>query len=1165
MGSSLVVLLALSIALAYAQDPGDVDFSQDVDFQEPYYAVVSDSQSDQTANIEFSGVRVAPSTAVTEIEHIRLSSRGPAVIRGNGTRGNNSAMNNATDTPTTPLFDYSSYPPVVVKTAVILTKHAGTPYDHDVLAPALDIAFARARRDYNVIFDKKDYLYEVDPAPTDPALLVGRTPGCWMWNASGMASYAINNSVNVIVGPACTDDMRAVNELTTFFDVVTVTGAANLIDSTSGYRYLTRCGYNTYDMWTFLIKMFQHYQWTSICVIYDFDSTQFSVEAASLIQNLKDKALVPYDIRINGTEFEDFDSIPNHLKDCGRQSRVIIFVMKGHLTRYFLIQASRQKLLNGEYVFFTADIFLEDIMGPSGNWKQRDGYDKEAMAAYQHLFILTIRDSKGTLEYQHFATDVRHQARRHYNKTSDDDVVINYYSATFHDGIVMLARALRQAREKPLFANQVPPQVPRSQNTIRFMWNSTFRGASGRVYINPDGDRSDDLTIYKMINGTMGHFSVVAEYFGLVGNYSEVEAINWGTPDGSPPLNQPLCGYLEDLCIDTVTAAAIGGSLGAVVVLAFLIGCLVCYCRTKDARARADNDWIAEWEDLQMDVVGAGSSRMSMNSLNSSSKSMSKPSLQSDEEGGSLRKRRKPPPSNGKLGFANWQGRLVMVIICEKQLLRLNRSMAAEIKLVRNLSDEHILKFLGAVLGPDNVAVLGEYCSKGTLQDLLADETAKLDWIFRYSLLSDIVKGISFLHGSALGCHGRLTSACCYVDGKFVLKVGNYGLPTLYRKAIPHELNFQYYASMFWTAPELLDYPNGPGTQEGDVYAYGIILQEVILREEPYSMYTIEPEEIIAKVRTPELFFRPSVPSTDGALGLLSLMEQCWQEDPMERPRFPQIKTSLRQMTRGAVEKSNIVDLLISQMESYTADLERMVEEKTLAFQEEKTKADALLNQILPSSVAEKLKKGEAVPPEQFESATIFFSDIVGFQTMALESTAIQIVDFLNDLYSLFDGTMPKFDVYKVETIQDSYMVASGLPVRNGLNHAKEQALLSLTLMDLIKSFKIRHRPDETARLRVGLNSGPVVTSVIGLAVPRYCLFGDTVNTASRMESTGQGLKIQISPSTKAILDGFGLFTMKERGEIEVKGKGKIRTYWLTGEKDDALIDAEPEPEPPKA
>jgi hypothetical protein len=129
-------------------------------------------------------------------------------------------------------------------------------------------------------------------------------------------------------------------------------------------------------------------------------------------------------------------------------------------------------------------------------------------------------------------------------------------------------------------------------------------------------------------------------------------------------------------------------------------------------------------------------------------------------------------------------------------------------------------------------------------------------------------------------------------------------------------------------------------------------------------------------------------------------------------------------------------------------------------------------------------------------------------------------------------------------------MVVSGLPVKHGENHAREIARMSLRLLEAVKTFRIRHRPNKKLQLRIGLHTGPCCAGVVGVKMPRYCLFGDTVNTASRMESTGQPLKIHVSPFTKGVLDQFQTFILETRGETEMKGKGKMTTYWLLGERE---------------
>lgn len=154
-------------------------------------------------------------------------------------------------------------------------------------------------------------------------------------------------------------------------------------------------------------------------------------------------------------------------------------------------------------------------------------------------------------------------------------------------------------------------------------------------------------------------------------------------------------------------------------------------------------------------------------------------------------------------------------------------------------------------------------------------------------------------------------------------------------------------------------------------------------------------------------------------------------------------------------------------------------------------------------AVAERLLLGGRVEPEEFACVSIYFSDIVGFTALAARSSPVQVADLLNDLYSSFDAAIQQYRVYKVETIGDAYMVAAGLPTREP-DHADQLATMALHLLHLAGRFRVRHLPDTPLHLRSGLHSGPVCAAVVGLTMPRYCLFGDTVNTASRMESTGE-------------------------------------------------------------
>ena len=232
----------------------------------------------------------------------------------------------------------------------------------------------------------------------------------------------------------------------------------------------------------------------------------------------------------------------------------------------------------------------------------------------------------------------------------------------------------------------------------------------------------------------------------------------------------------------------------------------------------------------------------------------------------------------------------------------------------------------------------------------------------------------------------------------------------------------------------------------------------------------------------------------------------------------------------------------------------KLYNEKVGIYQNEKKKTEKLLGSLLPRPIIKQMKRGQIPKPEVFEKTTVFFCDIVSFTNIASDSTAHQIIEFLNDLYNLFDDRLEGYDVYKVETIGDAYMVASGVPVSNGTHHAIEVAKMSLDLLAKVLTFEIQHKPGFRLKLRMGMHSGSVFGGVVGTKIPHYSIFGDTVEIAGLMESTGQPMQIQMTESTTSILEQTGGFMYTPRGFVHLPRVGEYSTYWLVGRKEEEVV-----------
>ncbi|OUC47381.1 adenylate/guanylate cyclase catalytic domain protein [Trichinella nativa] len=757
---------------------------------------------------------------------------------------------------------------------------------------------------------------------------------------------------------------------------------------------------------------------------------------------------------------------------------------------------------SGKYIFFS--IHIHSDMQDDFSWQLSNVSQAEReqdLKTFASLKIVTLRRPSQSL-YRRFEEDVKALAQKKFNYTQitgkpykvckllyfelciistyGNKAQVTKFTSAFYDAIMLYAIALNETLSLGF--------SPRNGLEVtRRMWNRSFAGIGGNVTISKDGDRFSDYSVLDL-NPQTGTFEEVAYYAGSQDKLYVVGQWYWA--GGSPPPDRPICGFDNSKCPSkNLSPWAVILIVFSTLTVIFGVIALFVFRRYKLEAELRTMSWRIFWDELsgqkkQNKCRKRNDSRAfhwlyeQRNSLiceeNYDDSFTSLTDSLCTVEGLELEKEK-----NAFTKIANYRGQIVAVkmLNIQRNRIELSRKLLIELKKMKDLSHEHVTRFVGACIDSPHYCIVTEYCPKGSLQ------------------------GMVFIHSTDIRSHGKLKSTNCVVDSRFVLKITDFGLNHIHELETVKEdfLSNSFWRAKLWTAPELLrlDCPPMGGTQKGDVYSFAVILHEMLFRRGVF--YTSDENsfarDIVENVRMGmQPPFRPTVLETSFDGVIISLMVRCWSENPDDRPDFRMIRKQVISLTRE-FETSNIVDNLLRRMEQYANNLESLVQERTADYLQEKQKAENLLYQLLPKSVASQLIKGEPVKAEAFDCVTIYFSDIVGFTSLCADSTPMEVVNLLNDLYTCFDSIIENYDVYK-----------------NGVAHAFEIARMALALLSAVRCFTIVHRPKEQLKLRIGIHSGPVCAGVVGLKMPRYCLFGDT---------------------------------LEYRGEVVMKGKGAQVTYWL--------------------
>eukprot|EP00045_Choanoeca_perplexa_P014917 m.178541 g.178541 ORF g.178541 m.178541 type:complete len:1090 (+) comp16840_c0_seq1:161-3430(+) len=451
-------------------------------------------------------------------------------------------------------------------------------------------------------------------------------------------------------------------------------------------------------------------------------------------------------------------------------------------------------------------------------------------------------------------------------------------------------------------------------------------------------------------------------------------------------------------------------------------------------------------------------------------------------------------------------------------------SLANEMRILSKIRHPCVVTIMGAVIdGQGGSMLVLEYMEHGSLCDLFQNKQMEVDGEILKPVIQDAASGLQFLHNfSKPIIHGDIKSSNVLLDSNFRGKIADLNLSASRKCAYKGGIGTPQYM-----APELLQ--GQCFSTASDVYAFGIFLWECMARQLPYP--GIDFDELLPKIRdntNAKSMIRPVVPA-DCPAEVAKVMRLCWQDKAQDRPSLDVIVEQLRRMHIRKVGATMIGGM---------------------ATQKEQAR---VLNDVFPPHIAEKLRKGEKVQPEHHDEVTIFFSDIKGFTNISAQLTPVEVSELLDRLYTRFDDLSLKHACFKVETIGDAFMAVTNL-VQPQPDHAALIARFSQDAIQAAQETAICPRLPElgTVEIRVGFHTGPVVANVVGTRNPRYCLFGDTVNTASRMESNSEANRIHMSPDAAACLRAQAPeMVLEARPPMEIKGKGVMQTYFLAQQGDE--------------
>uniref|UniRef100_A0A914E602 Guanylate cyclase n=1 Tax=Acrobeloides nanus TaxID=290746 RepID=A0A914E602_9BILA len=918
-----------------------------------------------------------------------------------------------------------------------------------------------------------------------------------------------------------------------------------------------------------LVAIFYGFHWTQAVIIYNIENTDVVNRVTYLLKQFTNTHVQTTAIQLLSNVTEDLFMSRVSLADIKSTTRVLIIIMGDSLSS----NAPVLRLLRNNGITSPQFVIILPWLVPTPEeqlpWVNENlTTDYSIYKDYADTFVLDS-DRKRTNITDRFSSRLQDL----YNISS----TTAYKYTTLYDAFKLYVLAVNET-----FSQNDFQTIKNNTQVYNDMVSLSFEGASGLVQMDFYGERIPNYAIYVInsTNNSTGLTPIAAidpkrvacntsstdEYQTLDCYMLDIQtdsAYDAFWQDVFKKVNIPACGFDGSKC-DNSKWYIVSGAVSLIVVSGVIIGLIYRYEKQKHL---TQMPWRLPIEKVE---IIEHSDRAISTRTNTDTSASSTTYLQ---------------------GTKGIYLNTVVKIGRYKQLKNISfDQVEAHLLLsVKQLVHDNINPFLGFCYNnPSNeLLVLWKYCNRGSLSRYLHNTEMHMNIHFKTAFIRDLINGLDYLHNAPIGYHGKLNTNNCVIDANFIVKLNPVELDDLLEEwkasgsiipyasdneSVPQNNNILGSAldleglteESLFCAPEFLRKapPNhiklarmGKSEQmriknqyrSADIYSLAMCIYEILFRQHPFAEINLPTQAIINVIRNPNRDqCRPKIPkmlNRDHHPVILNLMQACWNEDSVIRPPIKRIKKIFSSVYKM---KGSLVDSIIAIMDQHANSLEKQVKERTRMLEEAQLRADRLLAQMIPKDIARDLKLGKPVVPRAFTSASVLFTDIVSFTTICSRSTPMEIVNFLNDLFTGYDAIISQLEAYKVETIGDAYLVCSGIPVENGTDHVKVIANIALKMRKYLVDYKLPHIPDHKMEARWGLHSGPLAAGVVGLIAPRYCLFGDTVNVASRMESTGKPGKIQASSEFHFLItQRDDPFIMEKRGTIHVKGKGERVTYWL--------------------